>query len=114
MTHKEQYDYLLIDVRTDEEYKAGHIPGAVSFPFVEMDYLPVEDMFLTIVVYGSDRKDTRWAAEYLSRNGYFNIIPFGGIDRWKGPLEEGRGRHISEIPPTKEPHDGAEISSPRL
>ncbi len=111
MEREGQYEYLLCDVRPFDAYEDGHIPGAVSFPLEEVDFLPVEDMFLTIVICGKNRRDTRRAAEYLSRNGYFNVIPFGGIRHWRGALEKGRGRHISHIPPVKEPQNGAEISS---
>jgi 3-mercaptopyruvate sulfurtransferase SseA len=41
-----QYDFLLCDVRTQSEYERGHIPGAVSFPLNELNYLPVKICFL--------------------------------------------------------------------
>ena len=111
---QDQYDFLLCDIRSKKLYEAGHIPGAVSFPEEEMDYLPVEDMFLTIIISGNNRKETRKAAEYLSRNGYFNVMDFGNIRHWKGSLETGRGRHISQITSIKEPEYGAKIGSSRL
>ncbi|MDC7224973.1 MAG: rhodanese-like domain-containing protein [Spirochaetales bacterium] len=111
MECRDQYEFILFDVREDALYRTGHIPGAVSFPLNEMNYLPVEDMFLTIVIVGQDSKDTRMAADYLSSNGYFNVIPFGSIAHWKGPLETDRALHISQIPPTKELHRGEKINS---
>jgi rhodanese-related sulfurtransferase len=109
MEREEQYEFLLCDIRSPRSYESGHIPGAVSFPLEEVDFLPVEDMFLTIIIYGKNNRDTRRAAEYLSRNGYFNVISYGGIRHWRGELERDRGSHISQIPPDKEPQNGARI-----
>ena len=108
---REQYDFLLCDIRSVQSYEAGHLPGAVSFPADEVDYLPAEDMFLTIIICGRNRRDTRRAAEYLSCNGYFNVMDFGSVRHWKGPLEKGRGMHISQIPSIKEPRNESEFCS---
>lgn len=93
-----QYEFLLCDVRSQEEYEAAHIPGAVSFPLDELTYLPVEDMFLTIVVYGRTRKEALKAAGFLSDKGYFNVICYGRFKGWRGRIEQTPGLHISQFP----------------
>ena len=84
---QKDFEFLLIDLRSVEEYEKSHIPTAVSIPFEELILsLPVENMFLTIIVYGGRGKVSHTAAEYLSSNGYFNVTSFGAFSRWKGDL----------------------------
>ena len=81
------FEFLLIDVRTVEEYEKSHIPNAVNIPYEQLiSSLPVENMFLTIIVYGDNRKIPFKAGEFLSEQGYFNVTSFGAISRWKGEL----------------------------
>lgn len=81
------FEFLLIDVRSEEEYNNSHIPESVNIPYGKLiTSLPVENMFLTIIVYGRNRKIPSRAVEYLSENGYFNVTSFGSISRWKGKL----------------------------
>lgn len=84
---QKDFEYLLIDLRSEEQYESAHIPTAVSIPFDKlMTSLPVENMFLTIIVYGSNGKISARAAQYLSESGYFNVTSFGSVSRWKGEL----------------------------
>jgi len=84
---QENFEFLLIDIRDEEEYVNSHIPGAVNIPYKNLiSSLPVENMFLTIIVYGANRKNPRIATEYLSNSGYFNVTSFGSMARWKGDL----------------------------
>ena len=59
------FNTLLIDVRSEEEFAAGHIDGAINIPYnklVEKSYLfPVQGLNETtyLIVYGSDDKDDR-------------------------------------------------------
>jgi hypothetical protein len=72
-------------------------------------------MFLTIVVYGRKKIDSDRAAAYLSTNGYFNVISYGKIKRWRGPLIETEGLHISKFPSKKESkYDIQETETPSL
>ena len=86
---QKDFEYLLIDARSGEKYAASHIPTAVNIPYEKLiGTLPVENMFLTIIVYGDSLKQASRAAEYLCVSGYFNVTAFGKMARWKGELEK--------------------------
>ncbi|GAB1484022.1 hypothetical protein MASR2M78_28390 [Treponema sp.] len=84
---------LLVDVRTEAEYAEGHIPGAVLFPFDELEnrktdfakLAPAKDA--AIVVYCRSGRRSGVAASTLSKLGYTNIADAGAISTWKGKLE---------------------------
>jgi len=81
------FEYLLIDIRSKDEFTKSHIPSAVNIPFNElMTSLPVENMFLTIIVYGGSKRISCRAADFLSESGYFNVTSFGSLSRWKGNM----------------------------
>lgn len=77
-------DVILLDVRTQEEYDAGHIPGAVCLPNEDI----TEDLFLPydkeaeILVYCRSGRRSALAAEKLAKMGYGNVADFGGILDW--------------------------------
>ena len=83
-------DYVLLDVRTLEEYNAGHIPGARCYPNEEIDE-KIEDVLynkeLTIFVYCRSGNRSKQASEKLVNLGYKNIIEIGGIIDYKGVIE---------------------------
>jgi rhodanese-related sulfurtransferase len=81
---------LLLDVRTAEEYRAGHIPGAALSPYDELAKSFREpDKGRPIVVYCRSGRRSAIAKETLAGMGYTNISDFGGLSNWKGPLEKG-------------------------
>ena len=80
-----QEDYVILDVRAQEEYDQGHIPGAVVIPHTEMEaqaeqMLPDKDQLL--LVYCRSGRRSKLAAEALVELGYTNIKEFGGIIDW--------------------------------
>ena len=80
-------DYLLVDVRTEEEYQSGHIPTAVNIPYTEIgEKIPVEDKSALIIVYCRSGNRSAIAKDTLQEKGYNRIIDFGGIDRWNRSL----------------------------
>jgi rhodanese-related sulfurtransferase len=84
---QQNFEFLLIDIRDEEDYNFSHIPTAVNIPYKKLiSSLPVENMFLTIIVYGGSRKISRIATDSLSDSGYFNVTSFGSLSRWKGDL----------------------------
>lgn len=75
---------LLLDVRTQEEYDEGHIPGAVCLPNEEITAdMPVAfDKSAEIMVYCQSGSRSAEAAEKLKTLGYTNVSDMGGIRDW--------------------------------
>lgn len=75
---------LLLDVRTQEEYDQGHIPGAVCFPNEEItaDMPVVFDKDAEIIVYCRSGHRSAEALEKLRDMGYANVSDLGGILDW--------------------------------
>ena len=83
-------DYVILDVRTQEEYDQGHIPGAIVIPDTEIraraeKVLPDKDQL--ILVYCRSGRRSKNAAQILVELGYTNIIEFGGILDWPYEVE---------------------------
>ena len=84
-------DYIILDVRTDEEFIEGHIPGAILIPDYEITasantMLPNKDQL--ILVYCRSGRRSKLAAETLAELGYTNVKEFGGIIDWKYEIEK--------------------------
>lgn len=78
-------DFIILDVRTAEEFSEGHIPGAMLIPDYEIEEKVEErlkDKEQTILVYCRSGRRSKIAAETLSELGYTNIKEFGGIIDW--------------------------------
>ncbi|HPY37776.1 MAG TPA: rhodanese-like domain-containing protein [Clostridia bacterium] len=76
---------LIVDVRTEEEYATGHIPGALLLPNetigeTQPELLP--DKSATILVYCRSGNRSRTASIKLLELGYENVYDFGGITSW--------------------------------
>ncbi|MBN1525147.1 MAG: rhodanese-like domain-containing protein [Spirochaetales bacterium] len=83
-------DFLLVDVRTPEEYSSGHIPGAINIPLSNIvDAFPTQDKNARVVVYCKSGNRSGQAQQALREKGYVNVTDFGGIPNWKGPLKTG-------------------------
>ena len=77
--------YIILDVRTQEEYDQGHIPGAIVISHEEIaekaeDVLTDKNQL--ILVYCRSGRRSKIAAEALVELGYTNIKEFGGIIDW--------------------------------
>ena len=82
-----QYEYILIDIRSSREYETGHILNAQNVPFPECPgYMPTENMFEKIFVYGQSRRSARIVAKMLDETGYFNVTFYGAFRGWRGPV----------------------------
>lgn len=76
-------DFFLVDVRTTEEYQAGHIPGALHHDYRRIaDDLPTEDRDAFIVVYCRSGSRSNTAARTLARLGFTRVLDWGGIIDW--------------------------------
>ncbi|MEG1994167.1 MAG: rhodanese-like domain-containing protein, partial [Oscillospiraceae bacterium] len=79
-------DYVILDVRTDEEYRTGHIDGAVVVPNDEIQQEIegiVDDNDKTLFIYCRSGNRSAAAAEKLAKMGYTSIYDFGGIIDWE-------------------------------
>ena len=77
--------YIILDVRTQEEYDEGHIPGAIVISHEEITEKAEEvltDKDQLILVYCRSGRRSKIAAEALVELGYTNIKEFGGIIDW--------------------------------
>ena len=80
----QQEDYILLDVRTQEEFEQGHIPGAVCLPnemiAADMPFLFGKDA--EILLYCRSGRRSADAAKKLRDMGFTNVFDFGGIIDW--------------------------------
>ena len=83
--------YIILDVRTQEEYDEGHIPGAIVISHEEIAEKAEEvltDKDQLILVYCRSGRRSKIAAEALAELGYTNIKEFGGIIDWPYEVEK--------------------------
>ena len=81
--------HVVVDVRRQDEYDAGHIPGAILIPNESIgterpEELPDPDQI--ILVYCRSGNRSKQAAQKLFDMGYTNIYEFGGITDWTGEI----------------------------
>lgn len=83
-------DYIILDVREQEEYDESHIPNALLIPYQTIN----NDIFNTltnkdqlILVYCRSGRRSAIAAQTLVDLGYTNVKDFGGIIDWPYELE---------------------------
>ena len=89
---EEESGYIILDVRTPEEFAERHIPGAINIPnetisTEEIPELPDKDQL--ILVYCRSGNRSKQASEKLAALGYTNIVEFGGINDWPGETVTG-------------------------
>ena len=84
--------HVIVDVRSQEEYNEGHIPGAIVIPNESIGTeQPKElpDLDQVILVYCRSGNRSRQASQKLADMGYTNVYEFGGIKDWTGETEKG-------------------------
>ena len=75
----------VVDVRTAEEYAAGHIPGSILIPVESIgDTKPVElpDTEAVLLVHCRTGIRSKRASDQLVELGYKHVYDFGGIVDW--------------------------------
>ena len=78
--------YIILDVRTPEEFAERHIEGAILIPDYEIGEKAesiLTDKDQLILVYCRSGRRSKNAASELAKLGYTNIKEFGGITDWK-------------------------------
>ena len=81
--------HIIVDVRRQDEYDEGHIPGAVLIPNESItdkqpDELP--DLNQIILVYCRSGRRSKEASQKLADIGYTCVYEFGGINTWTGEI----------------------------
>ena len=83
--------YVILDVRTEEEFAEGHIKGAILIPDYEIA-ARAEGILLDknqkILVYCRSGRRSKLTAEALLALGYTNVWEFGGIIDWPYEIEK--------------------------
>ena len=89
---KKEKNYVIVDVRTPEEYKEGHIPNAINIPldtidnYISQNVENLKDKNQLMMVYCRSGRRSAEASKKLLAKGYMNVIDFGGINDWKGEI----------------------------
>ena len=83
-------DYVILDVRSADEFAEGHIPGAMHLANEEIgaeapEELP--DLDTVIYVYCRSGRRSKEASSKLAALGYTGIVECGGILDWTGDVE---------------------------
>ena len=77
---------IVLDVRSQEEYDAGHIANAILIPHDEIDSraeAELPDKGQTILVYCRSGNRSKIASQALADLGYTGVKEFGGINTWE-------------------------------
>ena len=78
-------EYVILDVRTEEEFAEKHIPGAVLIPHDEIESRAEKELLdkeKIILVYCRSGNRSKVASQILADLGYSAVFEFGGINDW--------------------------------
>jgi|YNPBryulayer2012_1023412.scaffolds.fasta_scaffold42768_1 rhodanese-related sulfurtransferase len=90
LVEKKSEPFLLVDVRTQEEYRSGHIPGALNIPVDTIGAkppTPQKDALIILYCRSGNRSGT--AKRVLEQAGYTRVVNFGPVSRWPKKLVTG-------------------------
>ena len=81
-------DYIVLDVRTQDEYNSGHIPQAICLPYDSISEENTSEFRIDqlILVYCRSGNRSKKACATLSDLGFENVVDFGGISEWPGTI----------------------------
>ena len=90
---REQPDVMILDVREQDEWNAGHIPGAVFMPMGEvpnrLSEIPTDK---TVIVQCRSGNRSSQVTDFLVKQGFTNVHNMsGGINAWQSaglPVEQ--------------------------
>ena len=84
-------EVVILDVREQDEYDSGHIPGAVLLPVgtITKDTAAavIPELDSVVLVYCRSGNRSKTASQALVELGYPNVYEFGGINTWPYEVE---------------------------
>ena len=89
MEYRDTGGAVLLDVRTPQEYREGHIPGSKNVPLQQLDKITsvADNKNIPLFVYCYSGGRSRQAASMLQHMGYTNVQNIGGIAAYSGKVE---------------------------
>ena len=89
MDYRSTNGAVLLDVRTPQEYREGHIPGSKNVPLQRLDKISsvadIKNVPLFVYCYSGGR--SRQATYLQQHMGYTNVQNIGGIAAYSGKVE---------------------------
>lgn len=82
---EEHPDWIIVDVRTREEYKTGRIRDAIVLPLSEIEARAsevVQDVHQPLLVYCHSGRRSKIASALLAAKGYDQVYEFEGVEQW--------------------------------
>ena len=84
-------EVVILDVREQDEYDSGHIPGAVLLPVGTIAEntaaAVIDELDMIVLVYCRSGNRSKTASQALADLGYTNVYEFGGINDWLYEVE---------------------------
>ena len=89
MEYRNTNGAFLLDVRTPQEYREGHIPGSKNVPLQTIDKISsvADNENIPLYVYCYSGARSRQAVAMLQHMGYTNVRNIGGIAAYSGKVE---------------------------
>ena len=86
---KKTENAVLLDVRTEGEYKEGCIAGSINLPMKDISRINsvVKNNDTSIFVYCMNGSDAKKAVKILKRFGYYNSKNIGGLQSYMGLMK---------------------------
>ena len=80
---------VLLDVRSPQEYREGHIPGSQNVPLQQLDKVEevTKNKDTILYVYCHSGARSKQAVSLLQAMGYTNVHNIGGIATYSGKVE---------------------------